>query len=291
MNFEKPVDTNIARVENHRKHVTAGAVGECYRTTMCGLSVASPLPVRRICAWKLAFDNVNSKVINEMTSMAKACLSKTGTMVSRNSKHFLDQTSKSYFCNCAELTFSRVSSLSLEEKVEERHSDGLMSILHMGLTLYGRRYVAMYDKDGRVRRIFNEPGSIYLGTLTGAEHQVCHTEAAPLELLEVPSLGNLSSTVMMRSSLFPHDYKFSKRATPDDDFLCVARSFVRSISQAKFQLPTLHDCEEAFAQLYVDSTTSCPVSSASRLKRAAGCSHGQGSTKRLRCKTRLNDVQ
>ena len=234
-----------SRSESGRKHITAGRLSDCSRTTMCGMSLKEVLPVPAICAWKVAFDNVNATLMAEADAKAKDLMRHLDEK-GNNGVHFLQQRWRSYWCTCAELTFSD----SQGEWEEELHNDGLMSVLHIGLTLYGRRYLEMHDADGHVHSLLNEPGSVYMGSLTGPRHQVRHAHAEAHELLQVEGLGNLSSTVMMRSSLFPHDGGYVRNAPATPSFLCLARSFSRSIAQSQFRLPTLADCRDAFAELF-----------------------------------------
>ena len=239
--------TASSRSENNRKHISAGKLGDCKRTSCMGMDIKSDLPVPSICAWKLAFDEVNAPLMEKADAEAKALMRHSG-LQDNNGTNFLESRWPAYWCTCAELTFSDARGGWLEEK----HTDGLQSVLHMGLTFYGRRYLDLYDAEGGVHSLLNEPGTVYMGTLTGPQHQARHADAEAHELLQVPGLGNLSSAVMMRSSLFPRDWCWwlKRNAPVTSSFSCLSASFARSIAQSQFRLPTLADCEQAFGRLY-----------------------------------------
>ena len=88
---------------------------------------------------------------------------------------------------------------------EPAHNDGAASILHLGLCLAGRKFVKFEQPGGVPDAIVeNEPG-VYVGGVTGARHQVVHTEAAEHELARFGAEGRpCSSVVMMRTGVLPH---------------------------------------------------------------------------------------
>ena len=125
--------------------------------------------------------------------------------------------------------------------------DGGGSVLHMGVTLYGRRDLVLEEPDGAKHVLENSPGLVYVGTLTGPEHQVLHKYSRPDELLDLPGLGPCSVTVMCRTSLFPYNRSRIRGTTPSPKqfFETLTASFQDSLLRQMFRLPTLGDCTKA----------------------------------------------
>ena len=90
-----------------------------------------------------------------------------------------------------------------------------------------------------------EPGTAYFGSVTGARHQVVHTEAAEHELARFGADGRpCSSAVMMRTALFPHCRGRISDTTPSpwSAFECMTTAFRESLASLRFKLPTLEEC-------------------------------------------------
>ena len=123
---------------------------------------------------------------------------------------------------------------------EPKHQDGGASVLHLGVTLCGRRDLVCDVENGDPITVHNIPGSVYLGTLTGPAHQAFHRPAKPIELWEKQGL---STAVMCRCALFAHNRSRGKRTTPSPQafFHCLTASFARSLTRLPLQLPTLGD--------------------------------------------------
>ena len=129
---------------------------------------------------------------------------------------------------------------------ETKHFDGGASILHMGLTLYGRRQLRFFEgnkaRPGEtVAEMSLAPGSVYLGTITGGLHQVVH--GTPRSAHEA-RLGH-SMTCMVRTSLWPGPRGRIMRMSPKPApmFAAVAQSFVASLREHSFALPSLAECQ------------------------------------------------
>ena len=77
-----------------------------------------------------------------MDHEAKTAVRRLGEKVleAPNTKHFLGSPWREWFCPCGELTVSMPRTGESEPWWEEpEHKDGAASVLHMGMTLYGRR--------------------------------------------------------------------------------------------------------------------------------------------------------
>ena len=126
---------------------------------------------------------------------------------------------------------------------EPPHMDGAGSILHIGLTLFGRR-VLDFQQGGNLPNVRLEqgPGSVYMGVVTGPYHQALHQEASRHEMLHV-SAGSLGVKVLLRTPLFPNARARLANTTPSPQnmFYELASTFVRFLQSESFCLPSLSE--------------------------------------------------
>ena len=246
------------KCEAGRKFIMAGAVGgDCGSNTMCGLSLRQPLPCNRVSLWLRAFRRRNREVCATMQALAKQVAWRLGPDKGANGEDFLGNSFDQWFATCGELVFVNAKMPHGGGWTEPDHQDGGASVIHMGLTLYGRRTLwcrqgasppnlgasgRRYPSDVRLP---NAPGTVYMGGLTGPVHQVCHGQAADAELLEVPGLGACSVAVMLRTSLFPKCRSRLRNTTPAPLplFLGWSKVFRETFAGTPFILPTLAECE------------------------------------------------
>ena len=147
-------------------------MGSCNTSQMNGQSVKEPFPLHRVRIWLRAFIIENQVVLACLESAAKRAVEKL-TPAERgngdNCQHFLNTEFTEWFLACGELHVSATSG----DWEESLHNDGGASILHLGLTLFGRRDLKMLQGNGLPDiRVPNVPGSVYFGGVTGAQHQV-----------------------------------------------------------------------------------------------------------------------
>lgn len=176
-----------AKIEIQRKCNIAGRTGACSSGKLNGLSVHELLPMPRMRAWVTAFRTVNKRALAEMLTVAKHFVRKLDAEErGKNGDHFLEADFDSWFLSCAEIHFINAEGFLRKEASSPKeqgasetlweeglHNDGGASILHMGLTLYGRRDVRFLQGSGLPDVLVSqEPGSVYLGGVTGARHQV-----------------------------------------------------------------------------------------------------------------------
>ncbi len=84
----------------------------------------------------------------------------------------MDAPVEDWFATCGELAITAAGT-GKTLLVEAEHNDGGASILHLGLTLYGRRRVRSLCGEGLPDIVVPcRPGSLYLGGFTGPTHQV-----------------------------------------------------------------------------------------------------------------------
>jgi hypothetical protein len=142
---------------------------------------------------------------------------------------------------------------------EPKHQDGGMSVLHLGMTLGGNRTLRCWQTDELPDILLhNAPGNVYLGQLTGCEHQVTHEPSEPWELMEVTDLGSCGCTIMCRTALFPHFKARGRNTTPNPPgvFFALARAFASSLRNYQFSLPSLDACEQMEADRSLNQSAS-----------------------------------
>ena len=131
-------------------------------------------------------------------------------------------------------------------------------MLHMGVTVYGDRDMAChrpgFEADPVVVR--NTGGTVYLGVLTGPRHGVSHLPSPPDQLWP-HRLGQLSVTIMMRTTLFPHCRSRLKGTTPSPSIWYgrLAENLSASLSSLPWELPLRAACEAAYKQLKASPAT------------------------------------
>ena len=241
-------DRDDAKSEEERKYILAGALGNCSSQAMCALSLKKPLPSGRVQAWFKAFKNVNEKAIGALADAAVAATSGlSADDRGENGNHFLTTPAEQWFLTCGEIAVTSLGDSPTGLWAEPKHQDGAASVLHLGLTLFGRRDVVFDQLEGSPSiTVSNIPGSVYMGGVTGAKHQVLHKEPAnPNDRLVIPGLGPCSVTIMFRTALFPHTRSRLRNATPHPPlfFKTLSASFRASLASTTWVLPSLSECE------------------------------------------------
>ena len=172
---------------------------------IAGLPAREVFGALRVVDFARAFMQLNNTWFREVTRKIQEKLVRMPvSIIGNNGADFLsDCMSKTAFC------YAVVQIMRAGERYDPKHYDGGASLLHMGLSVWGRRTLNCFFQDETVS-IEQSPGSIYIGNLVTVEHQVKHyaaAEAAPLYQpegrLKKDSKG-LLVTVMFRSDVFRH---------------------------------------------------------------------------------------
>ena len=159
----------------------------------------------RVVDFARVFMQLNNTWFREVTRKIQEKLARMPvSIIGNNGADFLsDCMSKTAFC------YAVVQIMRPGERCDPKQYDGGASLLHMGLSVWGRRRLDCFFQDETVS-IEQSPGSIYIGNLVAVEHQVKHyaaAEAAPLYQpegrLKKDSKG-LLVTVLFRSDVFRH---------------------------------------------------------------------------------------
>lgn len=263
-NLRFDMEDKRTKSEASRKIIIAGySYCKPPSTQMCCLSLAEPLPLYRFEAWAKAFRSVNADALADMSARAlRAVGGFDDKALGENGADFVGTPLLEWFATCGELCIS--AALNKEVATgpntaatcwsEPSHQDGGASVLHMGITLFGRRKVVCHQgKDLPPVELVCPPGSVYLGGLTGPEHQVHHLVPLPGEVLRDSGVATgpqfdsgLSITIMCRTALFAHNRARLRNVMPSPEgfFFAIAESFRASLAALPFRLPDLHDCHE-----------------------------------------------
>ena len=209
-----------------------------------GLVIKEPLPCAHLAAWLRAWKSHNAGSLAQLAiagTQAVRLLSRGGRG-GKNAEHFLQTPATSWCLVAGQLhIFDKPGDLH-----EPQHHDGGASILHMGVTLYGRRRVRCFTAgpDGEHEDFPQMPGSVYVGTLTGCLHQVLHDE--PRASCEARAGHSVS--LMVRTTLFPHNRARNGGPFSDPELVkCLAHAFSEALRDQVWVLPTLRQCQQALA--------------------------------------------
>ncbi len=280
-----------AKSEEKRKFISSGAVGSCSSGSMCGLSLDNQLPFRRLLAWHHAFLHVNAPLVAELGAAARVEIGRIRREDrGQNGQDVIDTPVRDWFLTCGELNIANASNEASSPSAsstatsgpwaEGLHKDSGASILHMGLTVYGRRDVRFVQgpvlPDVAVR---NVPGTVYFGQVTGAQHQVHHrVVSSQAELLQLDGFGPCSVTVMLRTALFPHNHARLRNTTPSPVvvFHALARSFRESCARGNWRFPSLAECEAALLEVPSPAAVDAKVSSGAKRTRGRSPAASRG---------------
>ena len=178
-----------------------------------------------------------------------------------NGQYFLAKEAADWFCR-----FISLQMLTPAERLDTAHFDGGASVLHLGLTLWGRRrvYLNLADPAGGAKSTADpaageewvvthqRPGSVYLANFCAPYHQVGHEGADdPDELFHSPSGGTYKVAIMFRTSCFgaARGRTTSTPPGPKKVFAIVSTAVQGALLSNRFRLPTLLECLEQEAQL------------------------------------------
>ena len=252
--------------EENRKVIMAGfSYAQPPTKQMCTLSLDKPLPLPRFEAWAAAFRDVNTDSFAMMEGRARKVVGKLDPAeLGDNGQHFMESCMPDWFGTCGEFVVSAPINSDGTGWVEPEHQDGGASIVHLGVTLFGRRElvcrqdVATSPETGLPPVVLMcPPGSVYMGGLTGPVHQVTHHEPRPGEALRGSGVATspdfdegLSVTIMCRTALFPHNQARLRNVTPSPQvfFTTLAESVRASFAELPFRLPTLPEILRAVVE-------------------------------------------
>ena len=228
-----------------------------------GAPVLGQCPVIRLNAWIRAFKKVNAALLklldlDMIAQLARLSLDDLGL----NGQYFLAKMAADWFCR-----FVSLQMMTPAERLDTAHFDGGASVLHLGLTLWGRRrvYLNLADPAGGAKSsgaddlnppqwvvTHQQPGSVYLANFCAPWHQVGHEGADdPDELFDSPSGGTYKVAIMFRTSCFGYarGRTTSTPPGPKKVFEIVSTAVQGALLSNRFRLPSLQECLEHEARL------------------------------------------
>ena len=228
--------------------------------TFNSFPVRGKCPVDRVSSWIQAFKRVNAPSLKQLDEGIVAQLSRLKAKdIGRNGCWFLATRADDWFNHFVSIQF-----LKPTERVDTEHYDGGASVLHMGLSLWGRRQVFLHlaapaenrDKasssDGNPNSLSFEwqetnqrPGSVYLGNFSAVKHQVKHEGAYDSNEMYHSSRGGIFKVaVMIRTSCFSaaRARATSSPAGPKIVNTTVCKAIHHALISGRLRLPRLSEC-------------------------------------------------
>ena len=137
--------------------------------------------------------------------------------------------------------YATIQAMRPGRRNDTAHFDGGASLLHMGISIFGRRSLRL-ALDGREQLCEQQPGSVYIGNMCAVLHQVMHRPAEDQDgcLFRAPgSHEPLLFTVMVRSDLFSRDRARTIKSAPNPRavYSIVNDVVAGHIAQEPFLLP------------------------------------------------------
>ena len=216
----------------------------------------------RVVDFARVFMQLNDKWFREVTRKIRKQLSRMpADVIGDNGADFLlDCLSKTG------LAYAIVQLMRPGERFDPKHYDGGASLLHMGLTPWGRRRLDCFFQDTTVS-IEQSSGSIYMGNLCTVEHQVKHYDAdaaAPLFQPEGRHKKDSKSflvTVMFRCDIFRHSQsrQLKMPPTPADVYKIVNDIVAQDLAKYPLRVPRW---EEVVARAAIADSAACASSNA-----------------------------
>jgi hypothetical protein len=230
--------------ESAMKHEGGGYLGEQPPSTkFCnGADFSQPCGARRVRAFAQALVRCNEAWLFQLTDECRKELRQfPEAHLAENGSHFM----KTSFTDTA-FCYGFVQSMKPSERKDPEHFDGGASLLHAGVTIFGRRQLDVQTNDGWQEPIVQEPGNVYIGNLCAPRHRVGHLpvgEAEPLFREQAGDPGILIAC-MFRSNFF-HDARARSGAgtpSPVDVYEVVNKAVAQHIARHPWCMPNLAEC-------------------------------------------------
>ena len=143
------------------------------------MDLSQELLAKRVVAFARAFLETNQGWLVQLTRDVHHILGEfPAHALGQNGGDFLSTS----FVDTA-LCYASIQIMRCQPRHDPEHFDGGASLLHGGLTVYGRRVVAYQRADRKWDRMVQEPGDFYVGNLTAPLHRVEHFGSAEAEPL------------------------------------------------------------------------------------------------------------
>ena len=235
--------------EQDWKHEEGGFTGvQPPQTKICNrLDCSKPLPAKRAAAFARAFLAVNAAWFDAVQKdIREALLMIPAANQGENGQRFLQRN----FRDDA-LAYAVIQIMRASERSDPAHFDGAASLLHAGLTVWGKRnlwvQLAEAAPGGQEWKKFpQQPGAFYIGNLCAPWHQVEHFAPAQAEPLFQRGDGGtgVHVTVMIRSDVFADARArcSSNEASPVEVYRAVNAVVAKKLATRPLRTPTFTEC-------------------------------------------------
>ena len=232
------------------KHEEGGFTGvQPPQTAVCNrLDCSKPLPAKRAAAFARAFMAVNAAWFDTVQKdIREALLQIPAANRGGNGQRFLQRN----FRDDA-LAYAVIQVMRASERFDPAHFDGAASLLHAGLTVWGKRNLGIRlakpaeEAPGEWQWLPQQPGAFYIGNLCAPWHQVGHFAPAQAEPLFRRGDGGtgVHVTVMIRSDVFAEARarSSSSLASPVEVYRADNAVVANNVATRPLRLPTFTEC-------------------------------------------------
>ena len=233
--------------ERKYKYEEAGFTGDTPPSTRwCNkLDCSKPSPARRVAAFVRAFCLANRRWLDKLTEKIRSRLAQfPPSILQENGRQFMERP-------LAEdaWAYAVIQVMKPGKRDDRAHFDGAASLLHAGLTVWGRRGLEIRPLPTDQWQNFpQEPGSFYVGNLCAGWHKVAHlpTEGAGPLFHATPAATNegVHVTVMLRSNVFPSARARTSfgKASPEEVYDAVNALVAQHLAEEGLELPAFEAC-------------------------------------------------
>ena len=220
----------------------------CIRT-----DCSKPSRAGRVAAFTRAFTNANKAWLDELTAAIRAKLACfPQEALGENGRHFVDN---SLATNA--WAYATIQVMKPSEREDPPHFDGGASLLHAGLTIWGKRGMdVQLQPEAEWRRLHQKPGSFYVGNLCAAWHKVSHfppEDAKPLWVED--GFEGVRVAVMLRTNVFSaaRARTMNGQPSPAEVYQVVNTAVAQHLATKGLHLPTFSACVAAAAAGHTDN--------------------------------------
>ena len=125
---------------------------------------------------------------------------------------------------------------------DHKHCDGGASLLHIGISLYGERFLRFWEKDVEAPwELQHIAGQVYISSPACFTHQALHRDGSPSDLMAFTGLSSnlVKYAVQIRCELFLQARGTTPPASPPVAFQAAAEVVAHWLVEAKIRLPSL----------------------------------------------------
>ena len=163
-----------------------------------------------------------------------------------------------------------MGSIPTEGSINIDHpGDGGGGLLALTATSRGDRIlkVIVAGEESHVH-LHQSPGTLWMANVASVRHQVIHTPSSSRDLLKMGSMTDLSTTCVMRSTLFPTSRRAGGIPSPQAHFEAANNTITNWIVKyGALDMPTLTEVKAAYADLF-------PTAGSTQGAASAACDHG-----------------